>query len=96
MKYDHLLPIGSMVKIVGEEYRVLVIGSNVQDGKGQFFDYCGCFYPVGYLGPDRICSFNHTDIETIYSVGYLDEESRENQKTEEEINRRERGNTAGV
>ena len=97
MNYDHLLPVGSLVKVEGEENRLMVIGFNTQDERtGRIFDYCGCFYPVGFLGPDRVAHFNHRDIEIIYAVGYLDEESRAAQAAEEETNRKARENAAGV
>ena len=77
MRYDHLLPVGSLVKVEGEEQRLMIIGCNMQDERtGRIYDYCACFYPVGFLSPDQVAQFNHRDIEIIYSVGYLDEESR--------------------
>lgn len=97
MKYDHLLPIGSLVKVLEEENRLVIIGCNMRDKvTGRVYDYCGCFYPVGYLSPDRVAKFNHEDIEIIYAVGYLDDESRNNQSVEEETNRGARGDAAGV
>ena len=97
MRYDHLLPVGSLVKVEGEENRLMIIGFNTMDEEtGRVFDYCGCFYPVGFLGPDRIANFNHSDIEIIYAVGYLDDESRAAQAAEEETNRNARKNAAGV
>lgn len=96
MKYDHMLPIGSLVKVYGVDRRLVIIGCNRIDGEtGRIFDYCGCFYPEGFLSADRIGNFNHEDIEIIYSVGLLDEESRRNQEAEEEINRRAREAAAG-
>lgn len=97
MKYDHLLPVGSLVKVVGEEQRLMIIGFNMKDERtGRIYDYCACFYPVGFLSPDQVAQFNHRDIEIIYSVGYLDEESRANQAAEEETNRKARKDAAGV
>lgn len=97
MKYDHMLPIGSLVKVYGVENRLLIIGSNMADEEtGRVYDYCGCFYPVGFLGGSRVANFNHDDIEILYSVGLLDEESINVQKEEEEINRRARENASGV
>lgn len=97
MKYDHLLPVGSLVKVAGEENRLMIIGCNMQDERtGRLYDYCGCFYPVGFLGPDQVANFNHRDIEIIYAVGYLDEESRANQAVEEDANLKARESAAGV
>ena len=96
MKYDHMLPIGSLVKVEEEDRRVVIIGTNVVDeATGRIFDYTGVFYPVGYTGPDNVGSFNHEDIEIIYSVGYQDEESLGFQEYAEATNAEARGSAAG-
>ena len=48
MKYDSLLPIGSVVKVQDFDPLLLVIGSNVSDPvSGRVYDYCACIYPAG-------------------------------------------------
>ncbi|MBQ9644271.1 MAG: DUF4176 domain-containing protein [Lachnospiraceae bacterium] len=87
MKYDSLLPIGSVVKVQDFDPLLLVIGSNVSDPvSGRVYDYCACIYPAGYISEDQIVSFDHAAIEEIYAVGYLDEESRTFQHDAQELN----------
>ncbi|MBQ1290297.1 MAG: DUF4176 domain-containing protein [Lachnospiraceae bacterium] len=86
MKYNSLLPIGSVVRVQGSEALLLVTGTNVSDPAGNIYDYQACFYPVGFLSEDQLAAFNHTDIEEIYAVGYLDEESRDFQRQAQELN----------
>ena len=87
MKYNSLLPIGSVVRVQGSEALLLVTGTNVSDTAGNIYDYQACFYPVGFLSEDQLAAFNHTDIEEIYAVGYLDEESRDFQRQAQERRR---------
>lgn len=38
------------------------------------YDYVGCVFPEGFLGPDQTFLFDSYQIEKIYAVGYQDEE----------------------
>lgn len=72
------LPIGSVVLLENSTKRVMIIGVLQQqikdDGENVIWDYSGCFYPEGYMGPDKCFLFNTDQIAKIYSVGYQDEE----------------------
>ena len=72
------LPIGSVVLLENSTKRVMIIGVLQQqikdDGEKVIWDYSGCFYPEGYMGPDKCFLFNNDQIAKIYSVGYQDEE----------------------
>lgn len=76
--FSGVLPIGTVVLLKNSTKKLMIIGfcqKQVQeDGQGQVWDYVGCVYPEGYLGPDQSYMFNGNQIERIFSVGYQDEE----------------------
>ena len=77
MKYDRLLPIGSVIRIRGGKDLLMIMGCNqVNLQTRQLFDYSGVLYPTGYTDDHHVYIFDHDDIEAVYAVGYLDEESR--------------------
>lgn len=77
MKYDRLLPIGSVICVKGAKDLLMIMGCNqVNLQTRQLYDYSGVLYPMGYTDDRHVYIFDHDDIETVYSVGYLDEESR--------------------
>ncbi len=58
----------------------MIIGllqKQIQDDKEVIWDYSGCYYPEGYMGPDRTFLFNNDQLEKIFAVGYQDEEQFE-------------------
>lgn len=71
-----LLPIGTVVLLKESTKRIMIIGV-CQRSVGEeekIWDYCGCFYPEGYIGADKVFLFNNDQIETIFALGYQDEE----------------------
>ena len=38
------------------------------------WDYTGCVFPEGFIGPDKMFMFNNDQIEQIYAPGYQDAE----------------------
>ena len=72
------LPIGTVCSLKGKNKKTMIIGyySVKFNGNLKINDYYGCSYPEGLLIPDQILSFNHTDIEKIEFVGYVDENQR--------------------
>lgn len=75
--FEGLLPIGTVVMLKNSTKRVMVIGvlqKQVRDGEPVIWDYSGCFYPEGYMGPDKTFLFNHDQVETVYALGYQDQE----------------------
>ena len=76
MKTEKFLPVGSVVLLKESTKRVMIIGflqARPQE-RDVVYDYSGCLYPEGYQDAEHVYLFNHDQIETIYSVGYLDEE----------------------
>lgn len=75
--FEGLLPIGSVVLLTNSTKRVMIIGilqRQVKEDRETIWDYSGCLYPEGYMGPDKCFLFNNEQIEKIYSIGYQDEE----------------------
>jgi len=75
--FTGLLPIGSVVLLKESSKRVMIIGlcqKLVSDSGEVIWDYSGCVYPEGYMGPDKTYLFNGDQIERIFAVGYQDEE----------------------
>ena len=78
--FEGLLPIGTVVLLKNSQKRIMIIGlmqKQLKDGEPVIWDYAACFYPEGYMGPDRTFLFNADQIEKIYAVGYQDEEQFE-------------------
>lgn len=79
MKFEGLLPIGSVVLLKDSTRKVMIIGVGQylvkEDGVRSLYDYAGCVYPEGYLSADKNFLFNDEQIERVYSMGYMDEES---------------------
>lgn len=72
-----LLPIGSVVLLKDSTKRVMIIGvlqKQVTENGDRIWDYSGCFYPEGYMGPDKSFLFNDDQIERVFALGYQDEE----------------------
>lgn len=79
MTINGLLPIGSVVLLKNSTKRVMIIGvcqiSKKEDGTQKFFDYSGCVFPEGYLGPDKTFLFNNDQIDQLFAIGYQDAEA---------------------
>lgn len=78
--FKGILPIGSVVLLKNSKKRVMITGfgqRQMEKPDSEIWDYCGCVYPEGYMGPDQTLLFNKDQIEKIYAVGYQDEEQFE-------------------
>lgn len=78
LKYDYLLPIGSIVKVKGNDQRVMITGV-LQNGKavpGRTFDYIAVPYPEGIHDSRLNIGFDHKDIEEVVFRGYEDDDRR--------------------
>jgi hypothetical protein len=73
-----VLPIGSIVLLKGGERRLMIIGNCIsrEDDDSRVYDYAGTLYPDGFEDPDSLYMFNAENIERVYYVGYMDEDSR--------------------
>lgn len=75
--FEGLLPIGTVVLLKNSQKRVMIIGvlqKQIKDGEDVIWDYSACFYPEGYMGPDKTFLFNANQIEKVFAVGYQDQE----------------------
>lgn len=76
LKYEYLLPIGTVVKVKDVERRLMIFGI-LQKGTavpGRTFDYVAVPYPEGLLDNRLNIGFDHKDIEEIVFKGYEDRE----------------------
>ena len=73
-----LIPIGSVVLLKNSTKRVMIIGfcqsESSEEGDQKIWDYAGCLYPEGYIGPDKTFLFDGDQIDKMYAIGYQDEE----------------------
>lgn len=90
MKYEKMLPIGSVVLLEGRSDTLLmIIGCNQVELKNKkIYDYSGVVYPTGYRDSRHVYIFDHENISRVYAVGYLDDESRKFQAEALEENRK--------
>ena len=75
--FEGLFPIGTVVLLKNSKKRVMIIGvlqKQLKEGEDVIWDYSACFYPEGYMGPDKTFLFNSDQIEKVYAIGYQDEE----------------------
>lgn len=74
--FTGLLPIGTVVLLKNSTKKLMIMGfAQVSANDPQkVYDYVGCVFPEGYLGPDKTYLFDSSQIEKIYAVGYQDEE----------------------
>ena len=75
---EKYLPIGTVVLLKDAAKMIMINGHCVlaNEMPGKIFDYRGCAYPEGILTSKGVALFNHSDIEKIVHLGYLNEESK--------------------
>ena len=86
--FEGLLPIGTVVLLKNSQKRVMIIGvlqKQIKEGNEVIWDYSACFYPEGYMGPDRTFLFNADQIEKVFAVGYQDQEQFEFEEKIDEL-----------
>ncbi len=74
--FTGLLPIGSVVLLKNSTKKLMITGfaQVAADDPDKIYDYVGCVYPEGFLGPDQTFLFNSDQIASIFFVGYQDQE----------------------
>ena len=73
--YERLLPIGSVVLLKGANKRVMITGRiQARAGERKVYDYSACWYPEGIMSPKEMFFFDHDAIDTLFFVGFQDEE----------------------
>lgn len=70
--YDRVLPIGTVVLLENANKRLMIIGyqrkKSQEDDK--IYDYCGCLYPEGFMTPNEVAIFDHSQIDRIIAMGF--------------------------
>jgi len=74
--FTGVLPIGSVVLLKDSTKKLMIIGFAQVSASNpeRIYDYVGCVFPEGFLGPDQTYLFDSHQIEKIFAVGYQDEE----------------------
>lgn len=76
--YKDLLPVGSIVRLIGGERRLMVCGRVIcKANEENIYDYVGCLYPQGVVSSSNLYFFNRDAIEDIYFIGFQDKEEME-------------------
>lgn len=72
MKIEGLMPVGSVVMLKGGNHRVMIIGycQRLSSAPEHVYDYVACFFPEGYLSPEKNFVFDRDQVEKVYHVGY--------------------------
>ena len=75
-RLPELLPIGTVVLLKDTNKRLMIYGRKQQDrnGGGKVWDYVGCLYPEGNIGPEYTFLFDHEQIEVVEHLGLKDQE----------------------
>ena len=74
VKWNGLLPLGSIVLLNGSDKRMQIIGQVQADAvTHKVYDYAAVPFPEGYIDENELAMFQHEDIDRIYAVGHLDE-----------------------
>lgn len=73
--YENLLPLGSVVLLEGGNKRLMITGRiQAKLGDKKVYDYSGCYFPEGIVGPDEMFFFDHESIANVFFIGCQDEE----------------------
>ncbi|MDY5271305.1 DUF4176 domain-containing protein [Tractidigestivibacter sp.] len=73
--YENLLPLGSVILLKDGNKRLMVTGRiQARAGDSRIYDYSGCLFPEGLTSPDGLYFFNHDAIDTVFFIGFQDEE----------------------
>ncbi len=77
MKMTGLLPIGSIVRLKEGTMNIMITGYAQRkiNQPGSFFDYAACPHPHGVTSADKTILFNQEDLDSVLSIGYIDDES---------------------
>jgi len=72
------LPLGTVVLLKNADRKIMITGYVTYDTEQpeKVYDYCGCIYPEGVISTDKNLLFDHTQIEKVIYMGYVDEEQK--------------------
>lgn len=72
------LPLGSIVLLKGGKRKIMITGygMKIAEQKDKIYDYNACLYPEGTISSNKTLVFDHDQIETIFHIGYVDEDGK--------------------
>ena len=74
VRFQRLLPIGSVVNLGDYEKRLMIVGRGVgAPGEDHLHDYCSVPFPEGYEDGDHLIIHDHSDISSITRIGYIND-----------------------
>lgn len=74
-RLPEILPIGTVVLLKDTHKRLMIYGRGQKEpGSGKIWDYAGCLYPEGNIGPEYTFLFDHEQIEIVEHLGLKDQE----------------------
>lgn len=73
------LPIGSVVGLINDSRRLLIIGRQLYSETNHVIrDFVALEYPNGFISSaEKLILFDRKDIEVVYHYGYVDEKEME-------------------
>lgn len=79
MDNNKYLPLGSIVLLKGGKRKIMITGYGMktEEKKDKVYDYNACLYPEGTLSSNNTLVFDHDQIETIFHLGFKDEDGKE-------------------
>lgn len=74
VKWNGLLPLGSIVLLNGSDKRMQIVGQVQADAVTHVvYDYAAVPFPEGYIDENELAMFMHEDIRLINAIGHLDD-----------------------
>lgn len=74
VKWNGLLPLGSIVLLNGSDKRMQIVGQLQADAVShEVYDYAAVPFPEGYIDENELAMFQHEDIRLINAIGHLDD-----------------------
>lgn len=73
---EKYMPIGSVVKLEGNFNKYMIIGFDCKTKEEKMMDYLACDYPYGVNEEHRVTLFNHSQIDKIYHIGFVNNQER--------------------
>ncbi len=72
----NLFPVGTVVRLKGDELNTMIVGYGGKGADETVFDYVGVPLPCGFIGKESVAGFNDSSIEEIAYFGYNDAASQ--------------------
>ena len=74
--FEGVLPIGTVVLLKDSTKKLMIMGYAQVSAKKPdvIWDYTGCVFHEGFIGPDKMFMFNRDQIDQVFALGYQDQE----------------------